>query len=254
MQRVNRRDILVLWRWKEAENSQGKAMTGSVGAHMNGVRKGDRLFICATTEGELFLLGTIRVRRTGKRSNGQFFAEGTNRVTLQLLPLRKVKWQLRFESTDSDRLSKEKQIAWQVRSRRYLTPASASLLAAALKKYRALEQTARTKRKRVFDQEGRVMYRSLSVRERDRNVRRHALRIYGRECKICGLNFEKTYGHFARDCVEVHHLNPIGARTGKSRRTTSDDVIVVCPNCHRALHAFGDPSAWKQFRRDCGLE
>lgn len=254
MKSANRRDFLVLWKWQEAEFWHGKVLTGSIGAHMKGVRKGDRLFICATTEDELFLLGTIRVRRTERRSDGQFYADGTNRAAFQLLPLKLVKWQLRFEGTKSDRLSKDKQIAWQVRSRRFLTPESAILLASELKKYRTLEQRAQTKRKRVFDQEGRVMYRSLSIRERDRNVRRHALRIYGRECQICGVNFEKTYGQFARDCVEVHHLNPIGAVSGKRRRTTSDDVIVVCPNCHRALHAFGDPSAWKQFRRDCGFQ
>ena len=32
-----------------------------------------------------------------------------------------------------------------------------------------------------------------------------------------------------------------------------NDVIVVCPNCHRALHQFKDPSNWKAFRRTSGL-
>src|SRR5262249_35821111 len=57
------RDRLVLWRWEEAENSEG--WTGdmrSFGNQMRHVQPGNRLFICATQQNELFLLGALRVK------------------------------------------------------------------------------------------------------------------------------------------------------------------------------------------------
>ena len=54
-------DVLLLWRWDEAERSEGYAYTNSVGVQMKHRKKGDRLFICATRSNELFLLGAIQV-------------------------------------------------------------------------------------------------------------------------------------------------------------------------------------------------
>jgi predicted HNH restriction endonuclease len=35
--------------------------------------------------------------------------------------------------------------------------------------------------------------------------------------------------------------------------TSLDDVLVICPNCHSALHKYKNPSNWKSFQRACGL-
>ncbi|OFV94424.1 MAG: hypothetical protein A3H28_09780 [Acidobacteria bacterium RIFCSPLOWO2_02_FULL_61_28] len=105
----------------------------------------------------------------------------------------------------------------------------------------------------LFKEEGRQMEQSLSRRERDPRVRDAALVKYGRACMVCGLDPAVKYGDFAQDCVEVHHLDPLGARSGQGKQTTLDDVIVVCPTCHRALHRYSDPSAWKRFKKECGL-
>ena len=248
------RNILVLWRWQEAEYHDGEPVNRSIGGQMKGLKGGDKLFVCTTRNDELYLMGVISVSRTGKLSNNGYYASGASHGPFCIFPLGNLKWKLRFENTESDRLSKTTQIAWQVRRRRFLTYNSASLLLDALKKRHSADKQLKARRKIIFEKEGAVMYKSLAVRERDQMVRKHALLEYGRECKICGIDFEKQYGPFARDCVEVHHLNPVGQRTGAGHRTALEDVIVICPNCHRALHASRDPSAWQKFRRDCGFE
>jgi len=117
----------------------------------------------------------------------------------------------------------------------------------------SLTKTMLRKRKRFLAQEGKSKQFTLSKRERDPRVRANALAEFGALCKICGFDFAVTYGRFAMNCVEVHHIEGL-AGAGKLGVTTSlKDVLVVCPNCHRALHQFKDPKDWKAFRRACGL-
>jgi hypothetical protein len=86
------------------------------------------------------------------------------------------------------------------------------------------------KRKRFLAQEGKLKNFTLLKRERDPSVRANALAEYGTLCKICGFDFAATYGAFAMNCVEVHHIEGL-AGAGKLGVTTSlKDVLVVCPN------------------------
>ena len=59
------RDLLVLWRWREALEVQGTVVTGAWGAHARGLNRGDRMFVWATKDNELYLLGAIEVKRSG---------------------------------------------------------------------------------------------------------------------------------------------------------------------------------------------
>ena len=102
---------------------------------------------------------------------------------------------------------------------------------------------------RIFRQEGSVRMRAMLQRERDPAVRRAALRHYGHKCLTCAFDPVRTYGPWAKDCLEVHHLNPLSVRYRKRARTTLRDVVVVCPTCHRALHAFPPgPAAWRRLK------
>ena len=76
----------------------------------------------------------------------------------------------------------------------------------------------------------------ISVRtERDSRFRNEAISIHGKKCKGCGFDFEKTYGSWGENYIEVHHVIPLG--DGKRRATNPmTDLTVVCANCHRMIH------------------
>jgi 5-methylcytosine-specific restriction protein A len=58
---------------------------------------------------------------------------------------------------------------------------------------------------------------------------------YGYKCQVCDFGFEERYGTLGKGFIEVHHLLPIAARKGQ-RASTTDDVRVLCANCHRMIH------------------
>lgn len=96
--------------------------------------------------------------------------------------------------------------------------------------------------------EGEVVDRHVLVRKRDVKLRKECLDKNGKVCLICGFDPVKLYGKGFEDIIEVHHINPIN--TGM-RETTIDDLIPVCPNCHRVLHSKPDgvyvPDELKEF-------
>lgn len=56
-------------------------------------------------------------------------------------------------------------------------------------------------------------------------------------CEICRLAEDGKYPQeFASKIFEVHHLMSLSQAEGP-RKTTLDDLAVVCANCHRAIHA-----------------
>jgi hypothetical protein len=237
------RDYLVLWKYPEALRVNGQVMTGGVGKQSGGLTRGDRMFVVATQKNELFLLGGIQVQRVGKE-----WAEGASLGgAFRIIPLRGLKWRLRFEATSSPKLAKDSPIAMQVRARRRLSAESAKLLGDVLSK--SMKRTQHN----IRVQEGKTKLVTLSTRERNRTLRVLALTKRGTICEICGFDFTETYGEFARNCVEVHHLEALAGSNRNGVTTSLNDVIVVCPNCHRALHQFKDPSNWKAFRRTSGL-
>lgn len=76
----------------------------------------------------------------------------------------------------------------------------------------------------------------ISIRaERDIKLREDAIKLHGLKCKACGFDFEKTYGSWGKNYIEVHHVIPIG--DGVERKTNpKTDLTVVCSNCHRMIH------------------
>jgi len=237
------RDFLVLWRWREALEVQGTVVTGAWGAHARGLNRGDRMFVWATKDNELYLLGAIEVKRSGDDWN-----EGRSLYgPFQIIPLKGLKWKLRFQQTDSVKLSRKAPLARQVRARRRPTPETARLLEQTLAKSLKRNQT-------VIDiKEGKLKIVTLSTKERHRALRNLALALRGDRCEICGFDFAKEYGEFAKYCLEVHHLKLLSSAKKRGLTSTVDDVIVVCPNCHRALHQFRNPGNWKAFQKTCHL-
>ena len=59
-------------------------------------------------------------------------------------------------------------------------------------------------------------------------------------CKVCGMDFRLTYGAEFRDCIHVHHLNPMAQATGLRVVNPNTDLVPVCPNCHAVIHAHDE--------------
>ena len=82
--------------------------------------------------------------------------------------------------------------------------------------------------------EGAIVDRHVSTYKRDTKLRNKCLEKKGRVCSICGFDPVAKYGKGFKNIIEVHHLYPVSIGI---RETTIDDLIPVCPNCHRALHS-----------------
>ena len=65
-------------------------------------------------------------------------------------------------------------------------------------------------------------------------------------CEVCDLEPETLYGGDADSLVDVHHILPLSV-SGPTR-THLDDLAVLCPNCHRAIHASQEWTTPDQLR------
>lgn len=60
-------------------------------------------------------------------------------------------------------------------------------------------------------------------------------------CDCCGFNFNDFYGpKYKCDGIEIHHIKPIFQYQGndevKTIETALQNLLPVCPNCHRVIH------------------
>jgi hypothetical protein len=59
-------------------------------------------------------------------------------------------------------------------------------------------------------------------------------------CEICGFSFDKAYPEsLSRGFIEAHHKIPL-SKIDSVVRTTLDDLLLVCSNCHRMIHRTND--------------
>lgn len=82
--------------------------------------------------------------------------------------------------------------------------------------------------------EGEARDSRVVVYKRDARLRDECLRENGRKCYVCGFDPVAKYGAGFENIIEVHHKDPVSAGV---RETTLNDLIPVCPNCHRVLHS-----------------
>lgn len=57
-------------------------------------------------------------------------------------------------------------------------------------------------------------------------------------CDMCLLNAKQRYP-WTENILEIHHILPLTSPLAiTSRGTSLDDIVGVCPNCHRSVHAY----------------
>lgn len=94
----------------------------------------------------------------------------------------------------------------------------------------------------VFFPEGARKFRTHLYLERNRNIRRLFFNRTPRAaCDVCSVNTQETYK--LDGLLDLHHLLPLssGSRVD-GQGTMLNDLVPVCPTCHRAVHKFY--SAW----------
>ena len=88
--------------------------------------------------------------------------------------------------------------------------------------------------------EGKRKRRLNDAIERNATARRICLEHYGPTCVVCGMNFEEEYGSDFAGIIDVHHLAPLSQKEGDHLVDPIEDIVPVCPNCHRMLHRKRD--------------
>jgi hypothetical protein len=71
---------------------------------------------------------------------------------------------------------------------------------------------------------------------RNRKARQECIRIHGKKCSACGIDFRTRYGERGTDFIHVHHLNPISAQKVSYVLNVETDLRPLCPNCHAMIH------------------
>ncbi len=88
----------------------------------------------------------------------------------------------------------------------------------------------------IPDEEGRKRISQHISYERSRKNRARAIEINGTSCLVCGFQFNEVYGaDFARDFIEVHHVQSITEQNGIPV-DPERDLIPLCSNCHSMAH------------------
>lgn len=89
--------------------------------------------------------------------------------------------------------------------------------------------------------EGSKVKRTHLVIERNQELRRAFFDANTMAlCDVCSLNTGATYPWTTR-VLDLHHLLPLASGTRVIQTGTSfEDLVPVCPSCHRAVHRFYD--------------
>jgi hypothetical protein len=66
-------------------------------------------------------------------------------------------------------------------------------------------------------------------------------------CEACRFVISRVYPGLSGDICEVHHRRPLG-EASSAVRTRLEDLALLCPNCHRAIHRTDPLMSVEDFR------
>ncbi len=221
-----------------------------------GVKRGDRVYVVATRNRQLLLLGRLTVERlvdqdvADRHFRGHEVYEAPDhllgsgtRLDLDRVVPEGIVREIRRESGKPVKIDPQRyRIDPQsLRTTGRITAASAALLD------HVLGELIHVELDRTFEEGSKSERRHIAT-ERSSSVRIAALAIQGTACRICDFSYAERYGSPGVGFAEVHHLKPLGALRKAVRVNPETDVIVVCANCHRMLHRTDPPLSPDQLR------
>ena len=89
--------------------------------------------------------------------------------------------------------------------------------------------------------EGQLLTRLHRVRERNAAIVKRKKASYLRKhgnlsCEACGFDFQAVYGDRGEGFIECHHTTPVSELVA-GEKTKLSDLVLLCANCHRMMHA-----------------
>lgn len=98
-----------------------------------------------------------------------------------------------------------------------------------------------------FIKEGRLIKREFVIYERSSKLRDAAREFFRNKtdgllyCDCCNFEFSHQYNpEIYGSCIEIHHLKPLFQYEDENLEKTIEDalqnMLPVCPNCHRVIH------------------
>lgn len=84
--------------------------------------------------------------------------------------------------------------------------------------------------------DGAITRSVILKRERNPRNRLLCLKIHGELCGVCGDDPKQAYGNDLGAILEVHHIEPLSEAQTPKIYNPKEDLIPLCPNCHRAIH------------------
>ncbi len=86
---------------------------------------------------------------------------------------------------------------------------------------------------------GKKMVIHLKI-ERNQSLREKKIKEFTKKhgklfCELCDFSFKDTYPFLEKDIIEVHHIISL-ANLKKSTKVKLSDLILLCSNCHFAIH------------------
>lgn len=88
--------------------------------------------------------------------------------------------------------------------------------------------------------EGKRYARYTTKYERNFLNRLNAIKIHGTKCMVCGFDFERIYGIYGKNFIEVHHIKPLYSLEKEEIINPQTDLVCLCSNCHRIIHRKRD--------------
>lgn len=87
-------------------------------------------------------------------------------------------------------------------------------------------------------EEGKKVFVSHFAIERDPRLRKAYLQLHPDPiCDVCNRNMHIVYP-WTENMLEVHHLKPLSSFSEQGHKTKVQDVVGLCPSCHRAVHLY----------------
>lgn len=92
-----------------------------------------------------------------------------------------------------------------------------------------------------------IWHKRIESRVRSHKLIAAVKKSFGSDCQACGFSFSKKYGPAMDGYIEAHHKTPLSTLPieGANLKPTAADFMVLCSNCHRAIHKAGCPDLAK---------
>lgn len=83
---------------------------------------------------------------------------------------------------------------------------------------------------------GKLKSIQVNIYERNPVARAICIKKNGFSCKVCGFNFEETYGDLGKNYIQVHYVKPLAESPGEHELSPETDLVPICANCHSMIH------------------